>query len=137
MYFAKVCRYKFKNKTTQNGDINFLFCERIKTDNHLIKENMIARVGIKGNYIETIDEKGKRIKRAVFQGDFLGNSSDIVILQKGNYTEVLDENLKRLSRFVNDFDRFLGASGETFSVQDGNYAETYDKKGKRISRKVA
>ena len=41
MYLAKVCRYKFKNKTTQNGDIKFLFCERIKTDKHLIKNQIL------------------------------------------------------------------------------------------------
>lgn len=39
MYFAKVCRYKFRNKTTQNGDIKFLFCDLIiiRTKPQIIK----------------------------------------------------------------------------------------------------
>ena len=62
---------------------------------------MISRVKVDGNYLETIDEKGKRIKRAYNNGDFLGNSSEIVVVQDGNYIEVLDEDLKRISRREN------------------------------------
>ncbi|GGG88618.1 hypothetical protein GCM10011416_01120 [Polaribacter pacificus] len=98
---------------------------------------MIARVKVDGNYLETIDSKGKRIKRAYINGVFLGNSSEIVIIQERSYIEVLDENLKRLSKFYKKTDSFLGASGDTFSIQDGNYAETLDSKGKRINRKFS
>ena len=41
---------------------------------------MISRVKVDGNYLETIDEKGKRIKRAYNNGDFLGNSSSFINL---------------------------------------------------------
>lgn len=102
-----------------------------KIKNKLI---MIARAGKDGNYLEIYDVKGKRISRAYNNGVFLGNSSEIVIVQDGNYLEVYDENLKRISRTYKKIDRFLGASGNTFSIQDGSYAETYDEKGKRISR---
>jgi len=100
-------------------------------------KNMIARVKVDGNYLETIDSKGKRIKRAYNKGDFLGNSSEIVIVQDGNYLEVFDENFKRISRAHKKIDGFLGASGDTFSIQDGNYAETLDAKGKRINRQYS
>ena len=111
--------------------------EQLYRNNKLNQKNMISRVKVDGNYLETIDEKGKRIKRAYNNGDFLGNSSEIVIVQDGNYLEVFDEDLKRISRTYQKIDRFLGASGTTFSVQDGNYAETYDAKGKRISRQYS
>ena len=41
---------------------------------------MIARVEKDGNYLETYDSKGKRIKRAYNNGNFLGNSSEIVVV---------------------------------------------------------
>jgi hypothetical protein len=108
--------------------------EQLHRNSILNQKNMISRVKIDGNYLETIDEKGKRIKRAYNDGDFLGNSSEIVVVQDGNYLEVFDEDLKRISRTYQKIDRFIGVSGITFSVQDGNYAETYDPKGKRINR---
>lgn len=98
---------------------------------------MISRVKVDGNYMETLDEKGKRIKRSYNNGNFLGNSSEIVVIQDGNYLEVLDENLKRISRIIKKIDRFLGASGSTFSIQEGSYAETIDAKGKRINRQYS
>lgn len=81
-----------------------------------------------------LTKKEKELKEHTNNGDFLGNSSERVVVQDGNYIEVLDENLKRISRSYHKFDRFLSASGDTFSIQDGNYAETLDAKGKRISR---
>lgn len=60
---------------------------------------MIARVNQDNNYLETIDEKGKRIKRTYKKATLLGNSSEIVVVQEGNYIEILDENLKRIKRF--------------------------------------
>lgn len=55
---------------------------------------MIARAEKDGNYIETYDSKGKRIKRAYNNGDLLGSSSEIVVVQDGNYIEVYDADLK-------------------------------------------
>lgn len=99
-----------------------------------LKIYMIARVKVDGNYLETLDDKGRKIKREYCKADFLGNSNTIVVVQDGNYVEVFNEDLKKISRSFIKMDRFLGASGNTFSVQVGNYAETYDEKGKRISR---
>jgi hypothetical protein len=76
----------------------------------------------------------KRIKKAYNKGNFLGNSSQIVVVQHGGYVEILDEDLKRISKAYQKFDTFLGASGSTFSIQDGHYAETCDANGKRISK---
>ena len=104
---------------------------------NLKTNNMISRVKVDGNYLETIDEKGKRISRAFNNGEFLGNSSEIVVVQDGNYIEVFDKNLKIISRTYCKFDRFLGASGNSFSIQDGNYAETLDAKEKRIIRQYS
>ena len=98
---------------------------------------MIARVKVDGNYLTTIDQNGKNITRSYRRGNFIGNSSEIVIVQNGNYIEVFDEKFKQLSRKPIKMDAFLGASGETFSIQIGNYAETYTAKGKKISRKVS
>jgi len=108
-----------------------------KISNLKNKKNMIGRVKVDGNYLETIDSKGKRIKRTYKKCVLLGNSSEIVIVQDGNYLEILDEDLKIISRIYKKIDGFLGASGNTFSIQDGNYAETLDEKGKRVSRQYS
>jgi hypothetical protein len=98
---------------------------------------MMIRVEVDGNYITSLDEKGKRIKRFYTKGLFLGNSSELAIVQEGNYLQVYNEVFNKISRIHLKIDRFLSVSGDTFSVQIGNYAETYDKKGKRLSRKYS
>lgn len=95
---------------------------------------MIARVKRDGNYLESIDIKGRRIARAYHKGDLLGNSNEIVAVQDGNYIEIFDGDLKRISRTYLKFEFFLAASGYSFSIQVGNYAETYNGDGKRLNR---
>lgn len=61
---------------------------------------MISRVKKDGNYLETYDEEGKKIKKSHNNGELLGNSSEIVVVKDNNYLEVYDEDLKKYQDFI-------------------------------------
>jgi len=105
--------------------------------------SLIADTRVKSNnYIETFDEKGKRIN-----GMFLGSNERFVgfsqycfiTVKSNNYLTTHNAQCKRINgMFLGSNENFHGVAGNTFTTKkDNNYVTTYDTNCKRVSGRFA
>ncbi len=100
--------------------------------------DMIANVIAKGNYYQTINETGKKIKEIHNSsvGILQGFTDRFVVFLKGNYYVTYDENFRKIKDcHTSTTGIFQNAAGQFMNFIKGNYLVTYDMNFKRISQR--
>lgn len=92
-------------------------------------KEMIADVEIKGSWIATINEQGKKIKEVPVSsiGELLGFTGTFVVCQKGSWVATYDMNFKKIKEVpASSVGMFKNAAGQTMTFVKGSWIATYD-----------
>jgi len=91
---------------------------------------------VKNGNIYTLNSSGNEIGRFGMHSsdNFLGYSSEIVVVRKGNFIYSYNYKGIELGRFTS-YGKFKGVQGKNILIEENSYIYTRDFKGTELSRK--